>query len=157
VEALTALAAAVADTDFAGWASGSALAYPVANVLHLLGLVLLVGGIGLVDLRVLGAFPRLPLEPLAHALTPLAVGGVLVLAASGSVMFAADAEAFAASGAFRWKLALIAVAVVNAAAFRLLLGPAGRRWQTAPARIMAAASLAAWLTVATLGRMIAYS
>jgi hypothetical protein len=154
---LLALAEAVAGTPFAVWAAGSPNAYPIANVLHLLGLVLLIGGIGLIDLRLLGAFPRLPLQPLAEALTPLAIGGIFILAASGSVLFAADAVALAGSQTFRLKLVLIGVALVNAVAFRILY----RRLDTAPparpARAMAAASLALWLGIATFGRMIAYS
>src|SRR5688500_1257773 len=100
----------------------SSLAYPVANTVHVLALVLLLGGIGLVDLRILGLFRRLPIEPLASALVPIAATGVLILAASGSVMFAADAKALAESGTFRLKLALIALALANVAIFRWRFG-----------------------------------
>ena len=154
--ALAALAAQVADTPFADWAAGSSWAYPVANVLHLLGLVLLISGIGLVDLRLIGAFRRLPLRPLAEALTPLGVAGVLLLAASGSVLFAAD-TAVANSDTFRTKLILIAVALTNAVAFRLLYGRSPAEPPPMPARLMGAASLTLWLLVGTYGRMIAYS
>lgn len=150
------IAAQVADTQFATWAAQSSVAYPAANVLHLLGLVLLVGGIGLVDLRLIGLFRALPLQPLARALTPLAVAGVLILAASGAVMFAAD-TAVARSETFRIKLILIAVALINAAAFRILYGRSSADPAPAPARLMGAASLVLWLAVAYQGRMIAYS
>lgn len=155
--ALDAIAASVADTPLAAWAAGSSWAYPAANVVHLLGLVLLIGGIGLVDLRLLGAFRALPLQPLARALTPLAVAGLALLVASGAVLFAAD-PAVAASGTFRRKLLLIAFALANAAAFRVLYGrsPAADP-APAPARVMAAASLALWLLVGANGRLIAYS
>ncbi len=155
--ALAAIAVRVAETPFADWAAGSSWAYPAANVLHLLGLVLVLGGIGLVDLRLIGLFRRLPLQPLAAALTPLAIAGILVLAASGSVLFAADAAALAASDTFRTKLILIAVALANAIAFRLLYGRSPADPPPVPARLMAAASLLMWLSVGTLGRMIAYS
>jgi hypothetical protein len=149
------IAEAVAGTPFAAWAAESSLAYPAANVVHLLGLVLLLGGIGLVDLRLIGAFRALPLLPLARALTPLAVAGLGLLAASGAVMFAAD-TAVADSDTFRTKLLLIAAALANALLFRRLYGhtpdPA-----PAPARLMGLASLSLWLLVAYQGRMIAYS
>lgn len=155
--ALAAIAARVAETPFAEWAAGSSWAYPAANVAHLLGLVLVIGGIGLVDLRLIGLFRHLPLQPLAAALTPLAIAGILLLATSGSVLFAADAEALATSDTFRTKLVLIALAVANAIAFRWLHGRSPVDPPPVPARLMAAASLFMWLGVGTLGRMIAYS
>jgi hypothetical protein len=155
--ALAAIAARVAETPFADWAAGSSWAYPAANVAHLLGLVLVIGGIGLVDLRLMGLFRRLPLQPLADALTPLAIAGILLLATSGSVLFAADAAALAQSDTFRTKLVLIALALANAIAFRLLYGRSPADPPPVSARLMAAASVLLWLSVGTLGRMIAYS
>jgi hypothetical protein len=153
--ALGTVAEAVGGTAFAAWAAGSSYAYPAANVVHLLGLVLLLGGIGLVDLRLIGAFRSLPLEPLARALTPLAVSGLGLLAVSGAVMFAAD-TAVADSQTFRTKLILILVVLANAAAFRFAFG---RTAAPAPAaaRLMGGASLLLWLAVAYQGRMIAYT
>lgn len=155
--ALAAAAARIADTPFAEWAAGSPTAYPAANVLHLLGLVLLVGGIGLVDLRLIGAFRALPLHALARALTPLAVAGIIILAASGSILFAADATALATSETFRTKLLLIAAALVNAALFRMMFGNSPAEPIRTSARLMGAMSLGLWLAVAAYGRMIAYS
>ena len=126
------------------WAGGAI--YPAANVVHVLGLVLLVGSIGITDLRLLGAWPALPVEALERALTPLAMTGLVLLVGSGSILFAADADALAGSPVFRWKLLIIALALANALLFRRLRQPA-----------LAAVSLVAWLSVAVLGRMIAYS
>ncbi len=151
------IAEAVAATPFAAWAAGSPQAYPYANVLHLLGLVLLLGGIGLIDLRLLGAFPRLPLQALAEALTPLGIAGVIILVASGSVLFAADAVALAGSETFRLKLVLIGIALANALAFRFLYRSLDAAPPALAARLMAFISLALWLSIATSGRMIAYS
>ncbi len=142
-------------TGLSAWAGGAGV-YPAANVLHLLGLVLLLGSIGIVDLRIMGAFRALPADAVSAALTPLGVAGLVISALSGATLFAADAEALAGSMVFRWKLVTIVLALANAAAFRWWLrpgsAPLGLRRQLA-----AALSLAAWLTTATLGRMIAYS
>lgn len=132
------------------WA-GSGSVYPVANVLHLLGLVLLLGGIGVVDLAILGAFPALPKAALARSLTPFAIAGLILMALTGATLFAADAASLATSPVLRWKLITIALALTNAATFRWLLRPGPLQ------RLSAALSLAAWLTTATLGRMIAYT
>lgn len=141
------------------WARGSGLVYPVANTLHLLGLVMLVGGIGVVDLRVAGLWRSIPIEPLSRALTPVAIAGLAVMAASGTVLFAADGRALAGSGIFRTKLVLIVLTLANAAAFRWRWGDRISGWGgRAPpaARAMAAVSVALWLTVAAFGRWIAY-
>ena len=149
----------VASSDFGQWASGSPIAYPFANVVHLLGLVMLVGGIGIVDLRLAGAFRALPLAPLSRALTPVAVAGLVLMLPSGATMVAAD-PAVMQSGVFQTKLALIGVALLNAVAFRFLYRGRIESWDREPPlsmRAMAIGSIMLWLTIGGLGRMIAYS
>jgi hypothetical protein len=138
------------------WAARDALAYPLANVAHVLGAVMLVGSIGIVDLRLLGAFRALPEREVVKSLSPLGVGGLLLMLASGLVLFAADATALATSPVFRWKLVLIALATLNALAFRSLWARHGARI-TPGLRLMALASLVMWLAVLVLGRWIAYA
>lgn len=152
---LEALATAIEGTPFALWAARNPLAYPVANVVHVLGLVALLGAIGVVDLRVLGAWREVRLAPLMAALVPVAAVGLLLQLASGMVLFAADAGALAGSGPFRWKLVLIALAAANALLFRLLWRPDAE--PSVRLRAMALASLTLWTCVAVLGRWIAYA
>ena len=154
---LVAIAERVAASPFAEWAVSSPLAYPAANTIHVLALVLLLGGIGLVDLRMLGAFRSLPMQPLARAIVPIAATGVLILAASGSILFASDAEALARNGTFRLKLVLIAVALANVLLFRWLYGAAPGDPLPRGARALALVSLLLWATIAVAGRLIAYS
>jgi hypothetical protein len=149
------LAAAVADTWFALWAARDPWAYPVANVVHVLGLALLLGPILLVDLRLLGAMRQLPLEPLVRALSPFSMVGIVLLAGSGTVLFAADAVALAGSDTFRLKLILVGLGLANALGFRALWkgdDPPG-----ALARTLALASLLLWTATAIAGRWIAYA
>jgi hypothetical protein len=152
---LLALAGWLEMLGLAPWVRSAPWAYPLANTLHLLGLVMLVGGIGLVDLRVIGLWRGLPLAALSAALTPVAIVGLALQAASGLVLFAADGKALSGSPVFHIKLVLIALALTNALVFRL-------RWRALPselsaaARLSAAASLLLWLSVGTAGRLIAY-
>jgi ethanolamine utilization microcompartment shell protein EutS len=157
--AIAHLADWVAASDFGQWASGSAIAYPLANVVHLLGLVMLVGAIGIVDLRLAGAFRALAVVPLSRALTRIAIAGLVLMIPSGATMVAAD-TAVMQSPVFRWKLALIVIALANAAAFRMIWRERFLTWDAAPpiaGRLMAAGSILLWLTIGGLGRMIAYS
>lgn len=121
---------------------------------------MLVGGIGLLDLRLAGLFRRIPTEPLASALTPIAIGGLILMIPSGATLFASDAATLVNSTTFRWKLLLIALALSNAIAFRFLWQSRIGQWDVDPpiwGRLMAAISLLLWLSVAAMGRWIAYS
>lgn len=135
-------------------------AYPAANLVHLLGLTLLVGPILLLDLRVLGAGRRLVgVAELSRLVTPFAVTGAALALATGPLLFLADAKALATSPLMLTKLALVALGLLNALAFRLAFGGRLAGWDAAPAlwgRTQAVASIALWFTVAGLGRMIAY-
>lgn len=131
----------------------SADAYPVANILHLFGLVMLLGAIGIVDLRIVGFFPNLPLKGTVRSLTPIGLAGLALLFATGPLLFAADATALVRSDVFARKLVLIAFALLNALLFR-------RLWRgsepTLLLRGVAITSLLLWISVAALGRLIAY-
>ena len=160
METLATFAGALEASAFGAWARGSSYAYPVANLVHLTGLVLLVGGIGLLDLRLAGFFRSLPVQPLWRVLTPFGVAGLVLMVFSGAVLFAADASALFGSDTYRRKMVLIVLALVNAGAYRLAWRRRLPDWDaTAPrvARALALTSLLLWLTVAALGRLIAYT
>jgi hypothetical protein len=141
---------------FGHWVRGSGTVYPVANIIHLFGLVALIGGIGVVDLRLLGVFRRLPLKVLSAALTPVGVGGLVLLALSGPVLFAADARALINSNVFLWKLSLIVIAIFNALLFRRLWRKRRSERVTPTMRMLGGLSIGLWLTIMVLGRLIAY-
>jgi hypothetical protein len=133
--------------------------YPTANLLHLLGLVLLVGAMVVLDLRLLGAAAAVPLVALARFLTPVAAGGLVLLLGSGFALFAADAGPLAGNTLLQTKWALIALGVANALLFRWAWTARLAGWDArAPlaGRAQAALSLAIWLAAATAGRLIAY-
>ncbi len=121
--------------------------------------MLLLGGIGVVDLRLAGFIRRLPIAPLLNALTPLAVTGFLLLLASGAVMFAADARSLVANPMLLRKLVMIGLGLANAALFAMLWRGRVAGWYDrvpAGARAAGFASLIFWLLAAAFGRLIAY-
>ncbi|WP_199192779.1 DUF6644 family protein [Allosphingosinicella deserti] len=156
--ALLAIADALNDWGVGGWARSSPSAYPFANVVHLLGLVMLIGSIGVVDLRIAGLWRAIPLGPLARALIPVAAAGLVILAGSGLILFAADGRALAVSDTFQLKLLLIGAGLANVLLFRLLRrGRDPAADPTLAVRLAASLSLLIWLGVGTAGRMIAYA
>jgi uncharacterized membrane protein len=129
--------------------------------LHFLGLVLLIGTVGALDLRIVGFAKQLPLEPL-HRLVPWALAGFGINLATGLLAFIGMPEFYTLDYAFWVKLLAIMLLGVNAAVFYLTgvfaevkhLGPG----EDAPlsAKIVAASSLILWLAVIVLGRYIQY-
>ncbi len=154
------LAGALEASPLGAWMRGSPWAYPVTNLLHLLGLVLLVGPMLLLDLRLLGFGQRRIRADVASALlTRWAIIGLLLMLASGALLFAADAGPLLGNSLLQAKIALIAFGVLNALLFRLLWNSELDDWDLmAPltGRLQALLSALTWLAAATLGRLIAY-
>lgn len=134
--------------------------YPGANLVHLLGLVMLVGPIVALDLRLLGLGRHNVTVPAASRfLTPFAIAGIVLLLPSGTLLFSADAASLAGSRLMQVKIALAALALTNAVLFRLLWSRRLPGWDVAPpvfGQMQAAASVGLWLAVGYCGRMIAY-
>jgi len=154
-----ALAAALEASPLGAWMRGSPWGYPVANLVHLLGLVLLVGSMLLLDLRLLGAGRRFALADTSAVLTRWAIAGLLLLIGSGSLLFTADAGPLIASPLLQAKVACIALGVLNALLFRALWQRRLTDWdhRAPPAgRLQALLSLCLWLAAGTLGRLLAY-
>jgi len=152
-------AAALEASGLGQWMRGSTWAYPVVNMLHLFGLVVLVGPVLLLDLRLLGFGRGFALAPVVRVLTAWAVAGLAVLVPSGIALLSADARALVANPALQVKLVLIAVAVANALVFRVLRAHRVAEGGEAPSRglrLQAALSIALWLAIPAAGRLIAY-
>jgi hypothetical protein len=142
------------------WMRTSALAYPIANVVHLLGLALLIAPIVLLDLRLLGRAKHFELAAVSDLLTPWTVSGFLLLAFAGFLMFSADAGPLSVNRVMQLKVLGIALGVANALLFRLLWGQRLTDWDLRPpllGRVQAVLSILIWLSVGTLGRWIAYA
>lgn len=135
------------------WLASSAFAYPALEVLHIVGIALLLGNLVLLELRVWGLAPALPLRPLARLALTLSLSGFALIALSGTLMFAANPNEMLANRAFVVKMGLITLAAANAALFHSRGGldhpDRTARWQTV-------LSLGLWLAVIICGRWIAY-
>jgi hypothetical protein len=156
---LTQWAAALEGSALGDWMRSSSWAYPTVNLVHLLGLVLLIGPMLLLDLRLLGVGRLFALPEVSAALTPWAVAGLLLLLPSGALLFAADAGPLLESRLLQFKLLLIAFGILNALLFRRLWSRRLHDWDWRPprtGRLQAALSALCWLATGTLGRLIAY-
>ena len=153
----------LSNTAPAVWAreSESIWAYPTILFLHTFGLGLLVGFTAVVDLRVLGFSPSLPLAPLRRFFRYIWIG-FWINAASGTVLLIM-APAKLANPAFIVKMTCITIGVVNmlwlkreAFGRRADAEDPGPPGVSALSRGLAASSLALWTVAITAGRLMAY-
>lgn len=137
----------------------SSFAYPAVNIVHLVGLVLLIGSMMLLDARLVGAGRQFHLKDVSALLTPLAALGLLLLISSGLLLFAADAGPLLDNPLFPLKLICIALGITNALLFRALWKHSMADWdETRPmmGRMQSALSLVFWAAAAVFGRLLAY-
>jgi hypothetical protein len=127
--------------------------------MHFVGLALLMGAVGILDLRMLGFAKQIPIHSL-HRLLPWAMIGFGINLVTGVLAFTGMDQYYTYDWAFWLKMLAIMLLGLNAAAFYLTgafesvegLGPGG----DAPplAKFIAASSLFLWFAVITLGRYI---
>ncbi len=143
----------------ATWArqSPSIWAYPTILTLHTVGLGIVVGTSAVVDLCLLGFAPRLRLGALTSLFTLLAWGFV-VNAASGFILFIADATTKSVQPVFYAKLGLIALALWVTVLLRRTVRADARGVGSVSGRDrgLAVVSLLLWAGAITAGRLMAY-
>jgi hypothetical protein len=127
--------------------------YPALEIVHIVGIALLLGSLVLVELRIWGRASELPLRPLARFGLRLTLTGFALAAASGTAMFLTQPSELLANVPFRIKMALLVCAGINAAAFHVRGGIA--RADRA-GRALTLLSLGLWLAIIICGRSIAY-
>lgn len=131
----------------------SSWAYPMLEVVHLIGVALILGNLVMLELRVFGWSAALPIEPLAQLSLGLAVLGFGLAAATGLLMFGTQPGELLANRVFTAKMALIMLAGCNAGWFH---ARRSLQLQDTTARVSMLVSSVIWILVITCGRWIAY-
>ena len=139
--------------DAFAWDLGHPWAYPALEVVHILGIGILLGNLLLFELRVWGVARELPLPALARVSLPLALLGFVLAVTSGVAMFLGQPAELVANRAFVIKMALLALAGGNAAFFH---ARGGTDRIDPLARGCTALSLLLWVAAIACGRFIAY-
>jgi hypothetical protein len=143
-------------------------AWPLCETLHFIGLCLLIGIVGMFDLRVLGMAKGLPLAPLKRLLPWGIFGFLLCLITGGAFVLGIRSNLFE-DNAFdvivrdvylQLKLIFIFLAGLNVLVYHLTgvaraidaLGPGDDA--PLPAKVIAGTSLFLWVGVVVFGRLI---
>jgi hypothetical protein len=140
--------------------------WPICEMLHFIGMALLIGTVGWLDIRILGIGKAVPIASL-EKLVPLGILGFALNVGTGLVFvtgnIAGGPMAYLGNLAFQIKMILILIAGLNLVAY-YVTGIA-RAAQAVPAdgeaafgaRIVAVTSLLAWFGVIYFGRLIMYN
>lgn len=135
--------------------------WPASETLHFVGLAMLIGVVGLMDLRMLGMAKRLPFAPL-HKMLPFGIAGFVICLITGTLFFSGDPFQYIHNWVFWFKMLFIVLAGANVLLFYVTgvfnkvenLGPG----DDAPffAKVIAFVSLVLWVGVMYLGRMLPF-
>jgi len=136
--------------------------FPVIETVHIFGIILLVGGTSILDLRLMGlTFREEPVAKLARRFLPWAWAGFIIQVTTGLLMFASEATKMYVNTAFQIKMLMILAAGVNAFVFHSLAYQSVGKWEKDPvaplsARIAGLISILFWFGIVAAGRWIAY-
>ena len=143
------------------WIQATYWLWPVLEIIHFFGLTLLLGGLIIVDLRMIGFFPTINLQGVKKLL-PFVIFGFLLNLITGILFVYGDPSRYAINIGFQIKLILILLAGCNAAIYHFRvegyvfdLGSSSIR-PPLTIKLVGLTSLSLWTGVLLLGRLIPY-
>jgi Family of unknown function (DUF6644) len=136
--------------------------FPAIEMVHLFGIVTLLGTMLAFDLRLMNLWlRRWPVSLLMKRLVPWTWTAFAVMVATGTGLFISDPLRFYYNPSFRIKLVLIALAGVNALVFQVTAFRSMSHWDwhvdtPRGAKIAGLLSIVLWFGVVAAGRWIAF-
>jgi hypothetical protein len=140
--------------------------WPFCETLHFVGMCVLLGTVGVVDLRILGVAKGIPIQVLEKFI-PLGVIAFLVNLITGFIFIAGNPVGgpmeYLTNLSLQLKLLVVLIAGINLLIFyvagveRALAGVPADGSAPAAAKAVAAVSLTAWIFVIIFGRFIMYN
>jgi hypothetical protein len=136
--------------------------YPILDVLHCVGILLVAGTIVVVDLRLLGfGLRRLSVSSVLGQVLPWTLSGFGFMFVTGSLLAWSEPVRLYRSLFFPWKLLFLATAGVNALLFHYGIYRSVGNWDSASltparARLAGVVSIVCWICVIAAGRAVGY-
>ena len=157
LESLTSL---IIDSPLNQWILDTYWLWPVLEIVHFFGLSLLLGGLVIIDLRLMGYFRSLNLETINN-LVPLVICGFSLNLVTGILFFIGDPMRYSVNIGFQIKMGLVILAGLNTLFYSWKIKPLLVNWganSDTPnrAKVIGLISLSAWTGVLVLGRLIPY-
>ena len=138
---------------------GSVWLFPVIESIHLVGLGVIAGAVLIVDMRLLGIGLRSqPAEEVAANARPWMIGSLVLMVASGTLLFLSEATKCYYSFPFWFKMGSLALAIVFTFTLksRVIRQKLDQRYPLL-GKATAIVSLGLWFGVAWGGRWIGFS
>ena len=150
----------ILSTSINAWILNTPWAWPIAEILHFMGLSLLLGSMLIVDIRLAGHWRAISLNAV-HRLLPWTILGFAINLITGTLFFFGDPERYVANIGFKIKMLLVVIAGLNAIWFKLRIDPDMASWgpdqdSSSQAKVVAYISLLTWFSVLLFGRLIPY-
>jgi uncharacterized protein DUF6644 len=124
---------------------------------HVVALCIFLGLIVMMDLRLVGvANLRVHAAEIQARLFPWQMVGFAIIVISGVLLVWAQPLRYYGKTFFWWKMALMALAGVNAGIIHVMTHRSEAAWDSGAAKAAGAASLVLWAGVLTFGRLVAY-
>lgn len=151
----------IESTSFVQWMVGYLWAYPILLTFHAIGLALTVGVSLLLDLRLLGLYPTIPLAGLDRILR-LAWIGIVLNTVSGVLIFTTQATMYVTNVPFLVKIVFVVLGAMSLVATQRILQRDADGWDSAgqvssQGRQLAISSILFWTIAVATGRLIAYA
>jgi hypothetical protein len=157
---LDSLVAALKSTSLSSFMTNSPWAWPICETLHFIGLSMVIGIVGLLDIRLMGFLRRIPISAL-RAMVPWGIAGFVINALTGALFFIGAPDQYVGNSAWWYKVAFLGVAGLNALVFETTQG--AKVFLLAPHdapplafRAAGAVSLLSWFMVLYWGRMLPF-
>lgn len=136
--------------------------YPALLTAHVVGLAMFAGLVAMMDLRLLGvAYRTTPFSEVQKRLFPWQMVGMTLSFATGILLFYSQPLRYYPKLYYWMKMALIALAGVNAILFHFTTYRSVAQWDNdarppSGARVAAVLSLVMWAGIVVFGRLTAY-
>lgn len=144
----------------ARWLQQSGTAYLFVNAAHILGLGLLLGAMLPLDLRLVLGRAQPALSVVAPVAIRTAAVGLGLALLTGAWLFSVNPGDYLQNTAFRWKLLLLSLALINVAVqhrqWRSLGLPEARGTLPVRVRVLAGSSALLWIATLVAGRWIGF-
>ena len=159
-------------TKFMEWLQASSLAvfihktpwaFTTVEVIHVFAVSMVIGTIAIVDLRLLGlASTKRPFAELSRQVLPVTWTAFVVAVIAGLLLFISRATDYFVNPVFWIKMSLIVVAGINMMIFEFITVRDVQKWNLdptppPPARLAGGISIASWVLVVVLGRLISFT
>lgn len=136
--------------------NSSELIFPALECFHIVGFAILVGTVGIVDLRLLGVgMNRQKTAELAQDVAPWTLVGLALILLSGPLMFSSDPDMYYLNPSFQVKMVCFGLALLYHYTIRRRVALRGGTGGLA--KVAGAVSLLLWISVIFGGIFIAFT